>query len=165
MNTSQWGRAVGNRHDCPQPSNVESYSFQILCRHSFNIGQCATTSDLCSDDVHANDKEEEDGEENLLPSLQLVWSDGVERENINALQKWVMYARGQNLDNLNCGRETKFLHLTIHNLVNMGIVCKDNFLPAGLGQLCSQSAKWNLPPYDHSSSTQTSLPLQPEWMS
>jgi len=56
MNTSQWGRAVGNRHDCPQPSNVESYSFQILC----------------SDDVHANDKEEEDGEENLLPSLQLV---------------------------------------------------------------------------------------------
>ena len=87
MNTSQWGRAVGNRHDCPQPSNVESYSFQILCRHSFNIGQCATTSDLCSDDVHANYKEEEDGEENLLPSLQLVGSDGVERENINALQK------------------------------------------------------------------------------
>ena len=72
MNTSQWGRAVGNRHDCPQPSNVESYSFQILCGHSFNIGQCATTSDLCSDDVHPNYKEEEDGEENLLPSLQLV---------------------------------------------------------------------------------------------
>ena len=71
MNTSQWGRAVGNRHDCPQPSNVESYSFQILCEHNFNIGHCAT-SDLCSDDVHANDKEEEDREENLLPSLQLV---------------------------------------------------------------------------------------------
>ena len=33
---------------------------------------------LSSDDVHADDEEEEDGEKNLFPSLELVRCDGVE---------------------------------------------------------------------------------------
>ena len=43
-------------------------------------------SNLSSDDVHANDEEEEDGQENLLPCLKLVGCDGVERKDVYSLQ-------------------------------------------------------------------------------
>ena len=67
--------------------------FWVIASRSFNnrvkIYSFCIESNLSSDDVHANDEEEEDGQENLLPCLKLVGCDGVERKDVYSLKTFI----------------------------------------------------------------------------
>ena len=67
--------------------------FWVIASRSFTnsvrVSSICIESNLSSDDVHADDEEEEDGQENLLPCLKLVRCDGVERKDIYSLQTFI----------------------------------------------------------------------------